>query len=344
MSRPRGALLLGSVPLPDAETVFRTASELLDGRLRRLPDGETNDGRDMWVVFPFPKFAENPALELLGPDMHQYGEAPRVQLRDGIDGDDLEFEPFGYVDNARASYEIFSRLKRECVIEADVRFQVSLPTPTANLIVYVMPEAQAAVEPALERRIAAEIAGIVDAIPHDELAIQWDVCQEVGIWEGFYEPWYSDPQAAIPARLARLADLVPSDVEMGMHFCYGDYKHQHFMQPKSLAVTVAMANSARTAVRRSIDWVHLPVPADRDDDAYFAPLSDLRLDDETEFYLGLVHHHDGVEGAQRRIDAAQRFRDRFGVATECGMGRRPSETIPDLLRIHAEVSEPIGPR
>jgi len=30
------------------------------------------------------------------------------------------------------------------------------------------------------------------------------------------------------------------------------------------------------------------------------------------------------------------------VATECGLGRRPPETIPQLLRIHAEVSAPVG--
>ena len=33
-----------------------------------------------------------------------------------------------------------------------------------------------------------------------------------------------------------------------------------------------------------------------------------------------------------------KVRERFGVATECGMGRRPPETIPELLRIHAAVS------
>ena len=28
----------------------------------------------------------------------------------------------------------------------------------------------------------------------------------------------------------------------------------------------------------------------------------------------------------------------YGVATECGFGRRDPETIPDLLKIHAEVA------
>lgn len=55
-------------------------------------------------------------------------------------------------------------------------------------------------------------------------------------------------------------------------------------------------------------------------------------------YLGLVHHKDGVEGTQRRIDTASRHYQRgFGVATECGMGRKPSERVPELLEIQAQV-------
>jgi hypothetical protein len=33
--------LIGSVPLPDAETVFRTLSQALGLYLKRLPNGET---------------------------------------------------------------------------------------------------------------------------------------------------------------------------------------------------------------------------------------------------------------------------------------------------------------
>jgi hypothetical protein len=39
--QPRGVHLVGSVPLGDAEAVFRTANAILGGRLRRIPDGET---------------------------------------------------------------------------------------------------------------------------------------------------------------------------------------------------------------------------------------------------------------------------------------------------------------
>jgi hypothetical protein len=36
---PRGVHLVGSVPLGDAEDVFRAATAILGGRLRRIPDG-----------------------------------------------------------------------------------------------------------------------------------------------------------------------------------------------------------------------------------------------------------------------------------------------------------------
>jgi hypothetical protein len=78
----------------------------------------------------------------------------------------------------------------------------------------------------------------------------------------------------------------------------------------------------------------------RDDDAYFAPLDQLQLPSETEVYLGRVHYHDGTTGAERRIATAQRHLASFGVATECGLGRRPADTIPELLRIHAAVAAP----
>lgn len=48
-----GAQLVGSVPLANAETVFRTLSAGLGDRLRRLPDGETGPRAD-WIVWQYP--------------------------------------------------------------------------------------------------------------------------------------------------------------------------------------------------------------------------------------------------------------------------------------------------
>jgi hypothetical protein len=80
------------------------------------------------------------------------------------------------------------------------------------------------------------------------------------------------------------------------------------------------------------------VPRNRADDGYFAPLERLKLRPETELCLGLVHHTDGVDGTMRRLDTAKKHRADFSLATECGFGRRDPGTLPELLRIHAEVA------
>ena len=56
------------------------------------------------------------------------------------------------------------------------------------------------------------------------------------------------------------------------------------------------------------------------------------------FALGLVHYTDGVEGGRRRIAAAERHLSDFGIATECGFGRRPShQDVRRLIQLHAEI-------
>ena len=62
----------------------------------------------------------------------------------------------------------------------------------------------------------------------------------------------------------------------------------------------------------------------------------------TDLFLGLVHYTVGLEGTRRRLEAAQQTMTDLGVATECGLGHRPPETILDLLAIHAAVAAPVA--
>src|SRR5947209_7982631 len=54
---------VGSIPLPDTESVFRTLSEVAGPHLRRLPDGETGI-RKTWIRFLQDVLADNPAIEI----------------------------------------------------------------------------------------------------------------------------------------------------------------------------------------------------------------------------------------------------------------------------------------
>jgi methionine synthase II (cobalamin-independent) len=265
-----------------------------------------------------------------------------VQLSESAGRGTIDFGPLGYARAARASYADFARLQQEGIVPASVRFQVSLPTPFAVVNAFVARPDREAVEPAYERRLLAELDEMLETIPHQALAIQWDVAIEVGVLEGVIPSLLQRPEEEILERLVRLAGRVPEDVELGFHLCYGDLGHRHFKEPEDTATLVALANALSERIERPIAWIHLPVPRDRSDDAYFTPLRALRLHPETQLYLGLVHYTDGDEGTRRRIAAAQRTVPRFGVATECGMGRRPPETIPDLLAIHAAVAAPVS--
>ena len=236
---------------------------------------------------------------------------------------------------------MFSQLKQAGVIPQQYRFQVSLPTPLAPIVGFLAEEDQATVQPAYEKAMFADLDRIASGIPHDELAIQWDVAIEFGLLEGVAFTNYAHAKTSVIEQLVRLGNQVPEDVELGYHLCYGDAGHKHFVEPADTSKLVEIANGISAGLKRSLNWISMPVPRNRSDDAYFAPLKNLQLHPETELYLGLVHLTDGVEGTQQRIEAAQRVVAEFGVATECGFGRRPSETIPDLLRIHSTVATSI---
>jgi hypothetical protein len=102
---------------------------------------------------------------------------------------------------------------------------------------------------------------------------------------------------------------------------------------------VELANRLAQGITRPIDLIHMPVPRDRSDDGYFAPLRGLEMKPKTELSLGLVHFTDGIDGTRKRMATAQKYLKDFSIATECGFGRRPPETIPELLRIHAAAAD-----
>ena len=339
--QPRGAHLVGSVPLSSAGEVFRAVSSILGDRLRRIPDGETG-ARTNWIGWQIGVFERHPAFNVVPPDPNEYVPSPHYRLRPGVSAQTLAFDNLGYADAALASYVEFKQLKQDGIVPPHCRFQVSLPTPLATVAAFVVPADQAAVTPAYAARLLAEADAIAAGIPHDQLAIQWDVAVEFGILEGLWPAAFDDPKQAIVDRLVALGDHIPSDVEIGYHLCYGDAGHKHFKEPEDASTLVEIANAISDGVTRPLNWIHLPVPRNRTDEAYFAPLRALKLHPETELYLGLVHHTDGVAGTQRRIDTARQVVPRFGVATECGLGRRPSDTIPDLLRTHADVTAPVA--
>jgi hypothetical protein len=334
--------LVGSMNLETAEDVFRTVAENAGDCVARIPDGETGPRR-RWIGSQAPRYEANPSFEPAPPVPTKYYAQPGFRLRDGVDPTQVRFD-LGFDTTAVEAYPTFRRLKEAGVLRPDVQFQVGIPTQVALLGSFVALDDQPKLIDAFERQLAAEVTAVAAAVPHEELAIQWDVATEFAMIEGIMESVYDT--AGLLDQLGRMAAMVPDDVALGFHLCYGDApvlpgrKGAHFVQPTDTGNLAMVAREILERVERPLAFIHLPVPIERDDDAYFAPLADLRLPAETRLYLGLVHHEDGMAGAERRAAAAARHVTGFGVATECGMSKKPREAIPELLRIHSELHVP----
>ncbi|HVF79025.1 MAG TPA: class I SAM-dependent methyltransferase [Solirubrobacteraceae bacterium] len=334
---PVGAHLVGSVPLGRVEEVLRRTAEALGDRLRRLPDGEPGPRSD-WILWQYPVFSALPQFEVGPPGDGTYRTLPKLRLREGERADDIVLDNLGFADAAISSFAIFAKLKRDGVIPAHVRFQVSLPTPLAPVSAFIDPEHQALVEPVYEACVLRELDEIFAAVPHEQLALQWDTRLEFAILEGISPAWFEGTRSGVLERLLRVSRGVPADVELGYHLCYGDDYHGHFTVPDDTRKLVEVANALATALYRPLNWIHVPVPAGAGDE-YFAPLQELRLDSSTELYLGVLHLKDGKAGARRRIACATRYVQVFGVATDCGWGRGGSAAVDELFELHRSTCE-----
>jgi hypothetical protein len=339
----------GSVNLPDAETVMREISSRVPTGVRRITDGETGD-RNYWISFQTRKFEQMPEFETVAsgrayetaadaPDM------PQLRLAEGASAETIDWPNLGYADEYTKSFATFEQLQEQGTIPAGVRLQLQYPTPLASMAGTIAPEALPAVAPAYEQALFADLDTLLDRLPHERVAVQWDIAVELGALEGAMG--VTMPMEQIAPGIVRCLERVPADVPVGLHLCYGDYGHQHFKQPASLQMQVDLVNSVTSATQRSLDFVSFTVPQDRDDNAYFEPLGMLRSGSDTELNFALVPYHPadqapGTTARQiERIDTALAVsaggaRD-WGICTECGMGRVDATDVPELLDLHSEI-------
>ena len=335
---PLGVHLVGSVPLPNAEAVFRTLAAGLGERLRRVPDGETGPRAD-WIVWQYPVLSSRPQFEVAPPTPEFYRALPRLRLRS--DAAELRFGSLGYADAAISSYRTFRVLKRDGLAPRSCRLQVSLPTPLAPISAFVAVEDQAAVEPVYEAAMASELAAVLEEIPHDQLALQWDANFEFGMLDGGLPAWFEDVKSGILERLVRISALVPPDVELGFHFCHG-HDEQDPARQRGLAPMVEVANELAVRLSLPLNWLHVPLAREHVDEVDLAPLGRLRLHAGTELYLGALYADEDEDDVRRRVAAAHGVGLEFGLAAPCGWGRLGTARVPALIDAHARLTRPFA--
>jgi hypothetical protein len=332
--------LVGSVGLDSVEEVFRTAGAVLGDRLKRVPDGEPGPRR-LWVSFQYPFLRSSPYIR---PDpsgeVRVTSKFPKLCLAEGVAPEEVTFGELGYAREAKGSYLDFCAARERDELPKGVRFQVCLPTPMGVTYAFCTARDLLAIDVAYEKAMIREVERICAAIPHRDLCIQWDFCHEMIILDGQPQEQFPTLKASmddIMQRMRRISAAVPAGVELGVHLCYGDFGARHMLEPRDMRRMVEAANAMTQAVRRQIQYLHMPVPISRSDEAYFAPLADLKF--KGELYLGVVHAGDGVEGTKKRMAVAGKFASGFGIACECGIARaRKTDLVKRLLEIHAQAA------
>ena len=339
--KPCPVHFVGQVPLGTIENVLRAIASILGERTLRLPDGEVGS-KQGWINTQHRVFERHPDFESVEaePDWRTPNRRRRhFRLKHGVTTpDSTKFGSLGYAEWARESYEIFSRLKGDGTLPKAARLKIAIPSPYDNLNYAIEHDDFPKVFPVYEKLLFAEVAEIARSIPHRDLAIQWDVAHEFEALASKVAVFYPITLDEVVELLIRIGRTVPDDVDLGYHCCYGNYNLRHFIEPEDTADMVRVMNGVAAGLGRPIQFIHMPVPIARCDDAYFAPLRELRAHPETELFLGLVHDRDGREGSLRRAAAARRALSWFGIATECGLGQRTPENVQELLRIQAETA------
>jgi hypothetical protein len=309
-----------------------------------MPDGETGE-RTKWIVFQQRMLQQHAALQVdtsMPPlpvrqsdgTVHRHIE--RVRIKPEVDPAGVVFDT-GYDRAAIASYQVFRRLREEGSIPPHVRFQVAPPTPLATGLMYVSPHGREGYVQAYERSLLQALDAILSAIPHEDLSIQFDVCQEVLLFEGYFPEEVPNSRELVFGRLARLSAAVPAGAELGFHLCYGSPGDQPLVALRTAAVLVELMNGIAAGARRKVDFIHIPVPRQAEA-SFFAPLKSWQQPAGTRLYLGLLQFND-VEGDRRRIALACEVLTGFGVAAECGFGRTDPARLPALLANHRAGAE-----
>lgn len=336
----RNVHLVGSFPFETTREVFDLCATQLSGFLKRVPDGEPGI-RKYWISWQSTEvLAKTAELEVGGqgviPNSPHIPPFPIYRVKERFSPRDVKFPALGYAREAIASYRLFKEYQAAGKFDAKAKFQVSLPMPWAVCATYFIRELRRAMWPVYEAAMFAEVNAIAAAIPAHELAIQWD-CVEPGMTENPDMMSIVSKEEFIAA-IVRAVDQVPRNIEVGVHLCYGDPGGKHVVEPSDLSISVEFANQITARAKRPVTWFQVAVPIARDDAAYFAPLQDLKVGSETELVLGLLHLADGVDGAARRMASARRYLQNFAISTECGLGRRAKESIPDILSLHASAA------
>lgn len=338
-------LLVGSIPYDTVQDVFRTFGAQLGKFVMAMPDGEVGP-RSHWIsrvhyhvlaLHPDLEVVQRPALDNGADRLHPRNarDSWMFRVRDGVNA--IRFgDPgwrLGYARDAINSYFIYKTLQEKGVTPAGPRFQVSMPMVNSVLPPRIFPrmEDMYKVRPGFTEALKAETLKIVEKIPNEDLAIQWDCASELQDAYGNFPGLDADTAIERNAgQIRAISPFIPEKVALGYHMCFGTLGGWPRFEPSDIGGAVRMANSFIENSGRRVDWVHIPL-LDRLDEGFYAPLAELKPQGARVFF-GVIHN---MSTLPQRLALARKFCPTdFGLAAYCGFGRIPQSELSGILNDH----------
>ena len=218
----------------------------------------------------------------------------------------LPTPPERWAEAAAEDFRHYWLARLEGRVRADLRYCVTLPS--AYTLLCAAGQGEDLQRLALcEQEVAAGVKALLSVLPAEHLALQWDVPAELRVWQTRGRDLNAPrglPERLLQSMVTQWAE-VPEQAELGLHLCHVAGTGASGLSIPDIGQAVRLVGAIIASTERQPQFVHLPVPPERDGTAYFESLLNLALWPSMEVHLGLVHEQDSPEDVATRLSAAR---------------------------------------
>ncbi|NUS93137.1 MAG: hypothetical protein HOQ36_12140 [Nocardia sp.] len=333
----RAVHFVGSFPAVDTETAMRAMLDAAGPRLRTLPTGETN--RYEFYIRPIiEELVTQGVLEVRrSREWQSSRDRTRHRVANGgvLTADSMDL---GYRRETEEALPVFTGLHRTRDL-AGTALQIGMPTDFTLAFVALGATGVLRHRRAFAEATVREITAVRE-LAGTEVVIQLEATAEL-VLAATAQPLHTalDRALGLARGMAELAAAAPAGTRFGVHLCLGSLRNKARAILRDTRPLVDLANSVvrHWPAGRPLEFVHAPlaagdVPPPRRPE-FYSPLGDLALGEHTAFYAGLVHD---VPTEQEQLQVlslveAALGRPVDGVASACGLGRRPRSVADAML-------------
>ncbi|WP_328409671.1 hypothetical protein [Nocardia sp. NBC_00403] len=332
----RTAHFVGSFPAESTDAAMRAMLDGAGARLLTLPTGETR--RYEWYIQPIiEELVSQGALEV--KKIGTWRSSRDRTIHRAARGAELtgDMMRLGYLEEATEALPIFERLRAARGLP-ELALQVGMPTDFTLTFIAMGASGIRSHRQAFSDATLRDIAAVHD-LAGDDVVVQLEATAEM-VLMAQAQPLQQPINAALGLGkgIAALAAKAPAGTRFGVHMCLGSMRNKARITMRDARPFVYLANSIvrHWPSGRPLEYIHGPLAAGdippSTKPEFYAPLAGLSLGAGTRFFAGFVHESPALAAQIETLRMIEKALGRpvDGVATACGLGRRP-RPIADAL-------------